>query len=136
MYTGNTPIPSHYSESKLTLNHQGLIFTTDSITLSWRLAGNESFGYYQLTTGISCDANSNRWLLINSTQGNRSVVLRSEDLLDEANSSLHLNLTFFDHNSSDLSLEIFQLKLGSELITLLPNYYFNYSIIFLDHSYH
>ena len=126
MYSGNTPIPSHYSESKLTLNHQGFLFTTGSITLSCRILGNESFGYYQLTTGISCDANSNSSLLINNTRANR-VVWKREDLLDEGNSSLHLKFTFFDHNGSDLSLETFQLKPGSELITLLP--IFNYIVL-------
>ena len=106
------------------------------MTLSWRLTGNESFGYYQLSTGISCDANSNSWLLINSTQGNR-IALRSEDLLDEANSSLHLKLTFFDHNGSDLSLETFQLRPGSELMGIVSiDFFYNIIIIFLNYSYH
>ena len=62
--------------------------------------------------------NSNNITTINSSQ-HSSIVLRSKDLLDEGNSSVHLNLTFFDHNSSNASSEPFQIKPGSELIQVI-----------------
>ena len=126
MFTGNTSthISNHYSRKKIVLDHQGLLFTSDSITLSWRTVQNfnNSAGYYQLTVHIqsSCDVSSNV-TLISETQSN-SFVLRRDDLVGEGNSSPHFTLCSTDQNSSELCLENFQLKLGSELGCVIDGY--------------
>ena len=128
MFTGNTSthISNHYSRKKIVFDHQGLLFTSDSITLSWRTLQefNDSVGYYQLTVQVisSCDVSSNlNVTLINETQSN-SFVLRCDGLVGEGNSTPHFTLCLTDQNSGEPCLENFQLKLGSELGCAIDGY--------------
>ena len=112
---GNIQVPTHdNSQSQLSLDHQRLLFSSDSFTLAWRVVGNETRGYYHLTTGSSCDRTSNNTVLVNHTESN-NFVLHPRDLLDEGLS--HFKLTFTDRNKTDTSLETFLLTSGSELKT-------------------
>ena len=112
---GNIQVPTHdNSQSQLSLDHQRLLFSTDSFTLAWRVVGNETRGYYHLTTGSSCDRTSNSTVLVNHTESN-NFVLHPRDLLDEGTILPHFKLTFTDHNETDISLETILLTSGSEL---------------------
>ena len=128
MFTGNTSthIANHYSRKKFVLDHQGLLFTSDSITLSWRTLQefNDSVGYYQLTVHVinSCDISSHLNVTLISETQSSSFVLRRDDLVGEGNSSPHFTLCSTDQNNSELCLENFQLKLGSELGCVIDGY--------------
>ena len=118
---GNYPIQKqqHPSKDKLTLDHQRFLFTADSFTLAWSLSSNETSGYYKLIAGSNCATGSNRKVLVNSTES-VNIVLQPGDLLDETNSSLHINITLFDEeNVALLSLETFQFMFGSKFRSIV-----------------
>ena len=75
--------------------------------------GNETRGYYQLTTGSSYPTSDTK-VLVNHTESDL-IVLHLMDIFDGGNTSLPLNLTSIGNG---ITLETFHIISESELIKL------------------
>ena len=65
----------------------------------------------------TCDINSNDNVLINGSRNN-SIVLHTDNFLDERNNSMYFNITAYDEDGVHVLLEPFQFNADSESIYL------------------